>query len=108
MSPVVTVRSIIHLVLILSIAAWGFLAWPLPFPGVLIGFGVLVLVVVLWALFLSPKPVLAVDRFGRSFIELLLTAGAVAALLAIGILWWIPILVGLVSVIVGFLAERQV
>ena len=107
MSVVVTVRSIIHLVLILSIAAWGFLAWPLPLPGVFIGLGMLVLAIVLWALFLSPKPVLAADRFGRSIVELLLVAGAVASLLAIGVPWVVAALLGAIAVTLGFIAQRQ-
>lgn len=101
------IRSIIHLLLILSIAAWGFLAWSLPFQGLLVGFGMLILTLVIWALFLSPKPVLAVDRFGQSIVELLLVAGAVAALLSIGVDWMIAALLGLVAVVVGFLAARS-
>ena len=46
------------------------------------------LTVVIWALFLSPKPVLRTDRFGQALIELLLIAGAVGALLSLGVHWW--------------------
>lgn len=106
MSILSALRSIVHLLLILSISAWGFLAWPLPLPGVLIGLGMLVAAVLIWALFLSPKPVLGVDRFGQSIVELLLIAGAVAALLAIGVFWVVPVALGLVAVVVGFLAAK--
>lgn len=106
MSILSTLRSVIHALLIVSIATWGFLAWPLPFPGVFTGLGMLVAAVLIWALFLSPKPVLGADRFGRSLVELLLIAGAVAALLAIGVLWIVPVALGLIAIIVGFLAEK--
>lgn len=106
MSILSALRSVVHLLLILSIAAWGFYAWTLPLPGVLIGLGMLLAAVLIWALFLSPKPVLGVDRFGQSIIELLLIAGAVAALLAIGVFWVIPVALGIVAVIVGFLAAK--
>lgn len=106
MSILSALRSVVHLLLILSIAAWGFYTWTLPLPGVLIGLGMLLAAVLIWALFLSPKPVLGVDRFGQSIIELLLIAGAVAALLAIGVFWVIPVALGIVAVIVGFLAAK--
>jgi hypothetical protein len=99
-------RSLIHLVVMLSIVSWGFLTWPLPLPGLVIGFAILIGVIVLWALFLSPKPVLAVDRFGRSIVEIVLIGGAVAALLSLGVFWLIPVALGIVGLVVGFLAER--
>ena len=107
MGILVALRSLVHLLLVLSIATWGFLAFELPLPGALIGLGMLLFTVVIWALFLSPKPVLAVDRFGQAFVELLLAAGAVAALLAIGVFWVIPLLIGLLAVILGFVAARK-
>lgn len=102
-----TVRSVIHIVLLLSIASWGLFVWPLPLPGVAISLGMFVLALLLWALFLSPKPVLAADKFGRSFVELLLIAGAVASLLAIGVDWVVAALLGAVAVTLSFLALRQ-
>lgn len=107
MSILFALRSVVHLLLILSIAAWGFLAYAFPFPGLLIGLGMLVAAVIVWALFLSPKPVLAVDRFGQSIVELLLIAGAVASLLTLGVFWVVPVLLGLVAVVIGFLAARS-
>lgn len=107
MSILSALRSIIHLLLILSISSWGFFAWPLPLPGVLIGLGMLLATVLIWALFLSPKPVLGADRFGQSLIEVLLIAGAVAALLSIGVFWAIPVALGIVAVVVGFLAVTK-
>ncbi|NLA65327.1 MAG: DUF2568 domain-containing protein, partial [Leucobacter sp.] len=62
--------SLVHALSVGIIAAWGCLSWPLPWPGLVTGFGALVLAVLLWALFLSPRPVLHTDRFGQSLIEL--------------------------------------
>lgn len=106
MSTVSSIRSITHLLLILSITAWGFLAWTLPLPGLLVGFGMLIFTLIVWALFLSPKPVLAVDRFGQSIVELLLIAGAVGALLAISVFWVIPVTLGIIAVVIGYIATR--
>ena len=107
MSILVALRSLVHLLLVLSIAAWGFLAFELPLPGALIGLGMLLFAVVIWALFLSPKPVLVADRFGQAFVELLLAAGAVAALLALGVFWVIPAVIGLLAVVLGFVAAKK-
>lgn len=107
MSILVALRSLVHLLLVLSVAAWGFLAFELPLPGALIGLGMLLFAVVIWALFLSPKPVLVADRFGQAFVELLLAAGAVAALLALGVFWVIPAVIGLLAVVLGFVAAKK-
>lgn len=100
-------RGLFQLAAIVSVAAWGFLAWPLPFPGLLTGLGVLVLAVLLWALFLSPRPVLRTDRFGSALVELLLLAAAVAALLDLGVWWWIPVTLGVAGAVVGYLASAR-
>ncbi|MBK0419504.1 DUF2568 domain-containing protein [Leucobacter sp. CSA1] len=100
-------RAFCHLLAVVAITVWGFLAWPLPFPGVLGGIGFLVLTVVLWALFLSPKPVLRTDRFGQALIELLLLAGAVAALLDFGFFWLWPALFGVAAAVIGYVAGSR-
>ncbi|QBE48627.1 DUF2568 domain-containing protein [Leucobacter triazinivorans] len=101
------VRSIAHLIAVISVAVWGFVSWPLPFPGVLTGLGLLVVSVLLWALFLSPRPVLRVDRFAQALFELLLLAAAVAALLALGVFWLWPVLLGVGGAVVGLLASNR-
>ncbi|MFT4231586.1 MAG: DUF2568 domain-containing protein [Leucobacter sp.] len=100
-------RGVFHLVAVVSVTVWGFVAWPLPFPGALTGVGFLVLSVLLWALFLSPRPVLHVDRFAQALFELLLLAAAVAALLALGAFWLWPALLGIAGAAVGFLASSR-
>ncbi|WP_024356535.1 DUF2568 domain-containing protein [Leucobacter chironomi] len=101
------VRALFHLVAVASVTVWGFVAWPLPFPGLLTGFGFLALSVLLWALFLSPRPVLRTDRFAQALFELLLLAAAVAALLALGVFWVVPALYGVAGAVVGYIASSR-
>jgi tetrahydromethanopterin S-methyltransferase subunit D len=48
--------------------------------------------------------VLRVDRFAQTLFELLLLAAAVAALLALGVFWLWPVLLGIGGAVVGYLA----
>lgn len=100
-------RGIFHGIAVITVTIWGFLAWPLPFPGVLSGVGFLVLSVLVWALFLSPRPVLRTDRFGQALVELLLLAAAVAALLDFGVYWLWAALYGVVAAVVGYLVSTR-
>lgn len=101
------VRGLFQLAAIVIITIWGFLAWPLPFPGIFTGLGMLALSVLLWALFLSPRPVLRVDRFAAALFELLLLAAAVGALLGFGLFWVWPVLFGLVGAALGYITSRS-
>ena len=100
-------RAICHLGMVLVITFWALNAWPLPFPGLLAGAGALVLTVVIWALFLSPRPVLRTDRFGQALIELLLIAGAVGAMLSLGANWVVATVLGLIAAVLGFFASAN-
>ncbi|WP_157992975.1 DUF2568 domain-containing protein [Leucobacter luti] len=106
-TPLVLVRGLFQLVAIVAITVWGFISWPLPFPGILTGLGLLALSVLLWALFLSPRPVLHVDHFAEALFELLLLAAAVGALLSLGIFWLWPALYGVAGAVIGYLASRR-
>ena len=101
------VRGLFHLIAIASVTVWGFMAWPLPWPGILSGVGFLALSVVVWALFLSPRPMLRTDRFGQALIELMLLGAAVAALLDLGLFWPIPVVFGIAGAVVGYLASAK-
>ena len=103
----VTIRALFHLAAVVSLTVWGFLSWELPFPGVLTGLGLLVISILLWALFLSPRPVLRTDRFGQALVELLLLAAAVAALLALGVFWVWPALFGIAGAVIGYAASTR-
>ena len=74
-------RFLLELFAFVSLGIWGFVAFPLPWPGVLIGLGAPALAILLWALFVSPKAVFHVDPFGRALVEI-----AVFSAAAIG--WW--------------------
>lgn len=99
------VRALCHLGTVLIITFWALNAWPLPFPGLLTGAAALVLTVLIWALFLSPRPVLRTDRFGQALIELLLIGGAVGALLSLGTNWVLAAVLGVIAAVVGFFAS---
>ncbi len=101
------IRSIVHLALFASIGAWGFFAWPLPWPGIAMGIGSIAVALLMWACFLSPRPILAVDVFGQGLVELLLIAAAVVGLVVIGAPLILPICVGVVAAAVGLIAGRR-
>ena len=97
-------RGIFHLATVAIVTVWGFLDWELPFPGILVGIGALVLSVLIWALFLSPKPVLHTDRYGLALIELLFLASGAGALLALGVNGWIAVAFGLIGATLGYIS----
>lgn len=96
-------RALWHLLAVLTVTTWGFMSWTLPMPGIAFGLGALIFSVLLWALFLSPKPVLTADRFAQSMIELLLLASAVAAAIELGIPWPAAAAYGLIGAVLGFI-----
>lgn len=99
------VRGLFELAAIVAVTWWGFTSWALPFPGIFTGLGFLVLSILVWALFLSPRPVLATDRFGRALIELLLLAAGVGAMLDLGVNWIAATAFGLVGAVLGFVTS---
>lgn len=101
-----SLRSVWHLLAIIAVTLWGLFSWPLPLPGVFAGAGALLAAVVMWALFLSPRPVLRTDRFALGLIELVLLAAAVAALLSLGVHWLIAAAFGIIGAVLGFIAGK--
>lgn len=97
-------RAICHLTAVVMITWWALAEWPLPWPGLLAGAAFLVLSMVVWALFLSPRPVLRTDRFGQALIELLLIAASVGAMLGLGLHWAIAIGFGVIAAVLGYAA----
>jgi len=99
-------RFFLELFAIVSLGIWGFVAFPLPWPGVLIGLGAPALAILLWALFVSPKAVLHIDQFGRALVE-------IAVFSAAAIAWWmlgqtvVAILFALVAAVSGVLHGRN-
>ncbi|MCT9818856.1 YrdB family protein [Microbacterium sp. W1N] len=88
-----------------SLAIWGFLAWPFPW-NIVAGIGAPLLAVLVWALFVSPRAVFVVHPFARALVELMVYAAATIA-------WWtagqalIGIVYGVFAVTVGLLAGRR-
>lgn len=79
--PNEVLRFFLELFAFVSLGVWGFLAFPLPWPGVLVGLGAPALAILLWALFVSPKAVFRIDPFGQALVEI-----AVFSAAALG--WW--------------------
>ena len=88
-----------------SLGLWGFLSWDLPW-SIVFGVGAPVLAILLWALFLSPRAVLAIDLYGRSLIELLIMGAAALAWLDLG-QPVVAIVFGVVAVVSGVISGRR-
>lgn len=88
-----------------TLALWGFAMWPFPW-NVVVGVGAPLLAILVWALFVSPRAVLAVHPFVRAFVELLVYASATIAWWSMGQAW-IGLGFGVVAVTVGLIAGRR-
>lgn len=89
------VRFLLEIVAIATLAIWGFVMWPLPWPGVLMGILLPALAILLWALFRSPKAVFHTDVFVKAIVELVVMGTAAFA-------WWDmgqPIVAGVFAVL---------
>lgn len=98
-------RFLLELFAFVSLAAWGFTTWSLPLSIV---FGLLApaLAILLWALFLSPRAVIALDPFGKALVEIVLMASAAFAWVAMDL----PIVAGVfaaVAVVSGIISGRK-
>ncbi len=88
-----------------SLAIWGFAMWPFPW-NIVAGIGAPVLAIIVWALFVSPRAVLAVHPFVRGVAELLVYVSATIAWWSMGLMW-VGLAFGLVAVTVGVIAGRR-
>lgn len=75
------VRSIVLVIAVATLALWGFATSPFPW-NIVLGIGTPLLVIVVWAVFLSPRPVLRLHPFLRAAVELLIYVGVTIA-------WWL-------------------
>lgn len=104
-TPLDIVRVVVLVVAMASLALWGFASWTFPWNLVL-GIGAPVIVLLVWALFLSPQPVLRLHPFLRAAVELLVYAGVTIA-------WWsmeqwlIGVLFAVVAVATGVVSGRR-
>ncbi|UYO96260.1 YrdB family protein [Microbacterium sp. M28] len=104
-TPLDIIRVVILLAALASLALWGFASWDLPW-SVIVGIGAPVVVLLVWALFLSPRPVLRVHPFLRAAVELLVYVGVTIA-------WWsmgqavIGSIFAVVAIAAGVIAGRR-
>jgi hypothetical protein len=104
--PNEVLRFLLELFAFVSLGIWGFLAFPLPWPGVLIGIGAPLLAILAWALFVSPKAVFRIDTFGKALVEI-----AVFSAAALG--WWtlgqpvVAVVFAVVAAVSGILHGRK-
>jgi hypothetical protein len=98
-------RFLLELFAFLSLAIWGFTAWPLPWPGVLIGLAAPALAILVWALFRSPRAVISLDPFGKAVVEIAVMGSAAFAWLDLG-QPVIAIVFGIIATISGVISGR--
>lgn len=98
-------RLLTELAALAALAMWGFLAWAAPW-NIVVGIGAPVLAILAWALFVSPKAVIAVHPFLRAIVELAVFLAATIALWDLG-LPWVGVAFGVVAVVVGLLHNRR-
>ena len=104
-SPNDILRFLLELFAFISLGIWGFAAWPLPWPGVLVGILAPAFAILVWALFRSPKAVFRLDPFGQAIIEISVFGSAALA-------WWdlglplVAVVFALVATVSGLISGR--
>jgi hypothetical protein len=78
------VRFLLELFAIFSLAYWGYLAWPFPWPGLLFMIVAPLFAIVVWALFRSPKARIPLDPVGKALVEIFVMGAAVATWFMLG------------------------
>ncbi len=77
-------RLFLEIAAFVTLGLWGFLEWPGPWVNILMSIATPVFAILVWALFLSPKPVIRLDNFGRALVEILIMGSAALAWLSMG------------------------
>ncbi|MBO0984221.1 YrdB family protein [Rathayibacter sp. SD072] len=103
--PNAVVRFLLELVALVTFGIWGFSSFEMPW-SIVVGIGAPVLAALVWALFLSPRAVLAIDVYGRSLIELLVMGAAALAWLDLG-QPIVAIVFGVIAIVSGVIAGRR-
>ncbi|SDM80328.1 Protein of unknown function [Cryobacterium flavum] len=99
-------RFVLELFAFVSLGIWGFVAWPLPWPGILFGLATPAFAILVWALFRSPRAVFRLDPFGKAVIEIAIFGSAALA-------WWdlgLPIITVIFAVVAtasGIISGRK-
>lgn len=109
MVPRATVLDIIRVVILVatlaSLVLWGLTSWKTPW-NIVAAIGAPLIALALWALFLSPRPMLHVHPFLRAAVELVVYAGVTIAWWTMGQAW-IGLGFALVAVAAGVVAGRR-
>lgn len=103
--PLEIVRVLVLLVALASLALWGFGMWPLPW-NIVIGIGAPAIMLLVWALFLSPRPTLHLHPFLRATVELLIYAAVTITWWSMGQVW-VGIAFAVVAIATGVMAGRR-
>ena len=104
-SPNDVLRFLLELFAFITLGVWGFAAWPLPWPGVLVGILAPAFAILVWALFRSPKAVFRLDPFGKAVVEICVFGAAALA-------WWdlglplVAVIFALVATVSGVVSGR--
>lgn len=104
-TPLDIIRTIVLIAAMASVALWGFAMWEFPWD-VVFGIGAPVIVLLVWALFLSPRPVLQLHPFIRAAVELFIYAGVTLAWWSMNQAW-AGIAFAVVAVAAGLFAGRR-
>ncbi len=104
-TPLDIVRTLVLVVALATLCLWGFGSWTMPW-NIVIGIGAPLVVLLVWALFLSPRPVLHLHPFLRALVELLIYVGVTLAWWSMGSAW-AGIAFAVVAVTSGLLAGRR-
>jgi hypothetical protein len=104
-TPLDIIRTVVLIVALASLALWGFAMWEFPW-NLVFGIGPPLVVLLIWALFLSPRAVLRLHPFIRAAVELLIYAGVTLAWWSMGQAW-AGAAFAVVAVAAGLFAGRR-
>ena len=89
-------RFLIQLFALLSLAFWGYMAWPFPWPAFAYIVGAPAFAALVWWLFRSARAPLPLDPVGKALIEILIMGSVVVA--------WLMLDYPLVAAVFGVIA----
>ncbi|AOX67687.1 hypothetical protein BIV01_10725 [Curtobacterium sp. MCBA15_013] len=94
---------------LVSLAYWGYIAWPFPMPGILFMIGAPVFAAVVWYLFRSQASPIETDIVGKTIVEVALVIAAGGCWISIGhpVVGLVFILVAALSGVVQFRKETR-
>lgn len=105
LTPNDILRFFLEIFAVVSLAIWGFSAWPLPW-NIVLGIVLPAVAILLWGLFRSPKAVFHIDVFGKAIVEIAVMGAAALA-------WWdmgapvVAVAFGVLAAISGVVNGRR-